>query len=301
MTPHLLGRTSLSGSRLVYGCWRIAGTQSPAQVGPDARKAGVAAVRAAWEAGYTTFDLADVYCEGVCEEIFGEALRTTPGLRDDILLVTKCGIRLPNPPAGAPYRYDFSGSYLVECVDRALRRLGTERIDLLLLHRPDYLMDPDEVAQTFTALRKAGKVAEFGVSNFRPEQVELLRGRLGFPMAAHQVEISLKSPAALEDGVLDQCLAVGMTPMAWSPLGGAGISSFPAVVAKVLGELSARLGVPPEAVALAWLLRHPAGIWPVVGTTRPERIRDLAAADAVTLSREDWYRLFEAARGTRLP
>lgn len=301
MTSHLLGRSSLSGSRLVYGCWRIAGTQAPSEAGPDARKAGVDAVRAAWEAGYTTFDLADVYCEGVCEEIFGEALRTTPGLRDDILLVTKCGIRLPGQPAGAPYRYDFSGAYLKDCVDRALDRLGVDRIDVLLLHRPDFLMDPDEVARTFVDLRKAGKVAEFGVSNFRPDQLALLQGRLDFPMVAHQVEISLKAPAALENGILDQCLGKGITPMAWSPLGGAGISSFPEPAVSVLEEIASRQGVAPEAVALAWLLRHPAGIWPVIGTTRPDRIRALAAADTLELSREDWYRLFETARGSRLP
>jgi predicted oxidoreductase len=301
MKNMLLGGSPLATSRIVYGCWRIAGTQDSGAVTADARRAGIRAVQAAYEAGYTGFDLADVYCGGVCEEIFGAALRETPGMRERILLATKCGIRVPDSPPGAPYRYDFSGDYIIGCVEVALKRLGVETLDLLMLHRPDFLMEPEVVAAAFESLRLAGKVREFGVSNFQPCKLGLLQEACGFPLAVNQVEISLRRTAALEDGTLDQCLAKGVTPMAWSPLGGSGIDSFKPGVRPVLEELALVHGVSPEAVAIAWLLRHPAGIVPVIGTTRPERIRDLAKADGVELTRDDWYRLLEAALGARLP
>jgi len=301
MKNTLLGGSPLATSRIVYGCWRIAGTQDSGAVTADARRAGVRAVQVAYDAGYTGFDLADVYCGGVCEEIFGAALRETPGMRARILLATKCGIRVPDSAPGAPYRYDFSGDHVVGCVEAALKRLGVETLDLLMLHRPDYLMEPEAVAAAFESLRLAGKVREFGVSNFRPQRLELLQKACVFPLAVNQVEISLRRTEALEDGTLDQCLAKGVTPMAWSPLGGSGIDSFSPGVRPVLEELALVHGVSPEAVAIAWLMLHPSGIVPVSGTTRPERIRDLAKADGVDLSREDWYRLLEAALGARLP
>jgi predicted oxidoreductase len=296
-----VGKTPLRSSRLVYGGWRIAGTQDATAVTADARKSGIAALQAAYEAGYTGFDLADVYCGGVCEEILGEALRQTPGMRDGILLATKCGIRVPGVPAGAPYRYDFSADYITASVDVALRRMGVSHIDLLMLHRPDFLMDPSEVAEAFGRLRGDGKVREFGVSNFRPAQVDLLQQFLGFPLAVHQVEVSLRQLATLSDGTLDQCLSKGISPMAWSPLGGSGPESFNPAVFRLLAGIGESLGVAPEVVAVAWLLRHPSGILPVVGSTKPERIRRLARAAGIRLERDDWYRLLEAALGARLP
>lgn len=296
-----VGRTPLRSSRLVYGGWRIAGTQDATAVSAEARKSGIAALQSAYEAGYTGFDLADVYCGGVCEEILGEALRQTPGMREGMLLATKCGIRVPGVPAGAPYRYDFSAGYITDSVDVALRRMGVSHIDLLMLHRPDFLMDPSEVAEAFGRLRGEGKVREFGVSNFRPAQVDLLQRHLGFPLAVHQVEISLRQLATLSDGTLDQCHALGISPMAWSPLGGSGPGSFSPAVLRVLAGIGERLGVGPEVVALAWLIRHPSGILPVVGSTKPERIRAMARAAEIQLERDDWYRLLEAALGARLP
>jgi predicted oxidoreductase len=306
-----LGRSSLLGSRLAYGCWRLGGSEGRPPI--TSSEPGKRAVQAAVAAGYTLFDLADIYCGGRSEEIFGEALRESPGLRARILIATKCGIRLPDSPPGAPYRYDFSGDYIVSSVEGSLRRLGVETIDLLMLHRPDYLMNPSEVAGAFLQLRDAGKVREFGVSNFNTTQVKVLQAACPVPLVVNQVEISLLQHAALEDGTLDQCLARRITPMAWSPLAGGQLGERvhgllpsqrgyqPAAALKVLDALAAAQGTTRAVIALAWLLKHPANIVPVIGSTNPEAILAATKADEIELSREDWYRLLIATRATPLP
>jgi len=159
----------LTSSRLAYGCLRIAGTWNPAEVTAISEASGQRAVLAAYEAGYTLFDHADIYCDGVAEKIFGQVLKKVSGMRDRILIATKCGIRKPGEPQpDAPYRYDFSGDHIVGSCEQSLRRLGVEAIDIYQLHRPDYLMNPEEIAAAFSNLKQAGKVREFGVSNFRP-------------------------------------------------------------------------------------------------------------------------------------
>src|SRR5690606_35152130 len=158
---------------------------------PEREAAGRRAIRAAIDAGFTVFDHADIYCGGVCEKIFGDALREAPGLRDRLILVTKCGIRRAEGGAGAPYRYDFSADHIVASCEASLRRLGVETIDLFLLHRPDYLMDPAEVAEAFDGLRHSGKVREFGVSNFTPSRLAALQKACPMRLVAHQVELSL--------------------------------------------------------------------------------------------------------------
>src|SRR6266567_3583619 len=216
-----LGKSSLIGSRLSYGCWRIAGAWEAAKVTPEVEANGQKAVIAAFEAGYTLFDLADIYCESVCERIFGRALQAVPGMRKGALIATKCGIRRrgdPNPDS--PYRYDFSAEHIVRSCEQSLQRLGVETVDLYLLHRPDYLGDPATVAEAFSNLRQSGKVREFGVSNFRPSQLAALQKTCPMRLAVNQVEISLMRLDCLHDGTLDQCLAEEVTPMAWSPLGG---------------------------------------------------------------------------------
>ena len=304
-----LGRSSLIASRLAYGCWRLAGSEG--QPPEPTSATGIRAVLAAADAGFTLFDLADIYGGGRCEEIFGEALRAAPGLRERVLIASKCGIRRAGEPAGTPVRYDFSAEHIVSSVDGSLRRLGTECVDVLMLHRPDYLMNPHEVAGAFVQLRDAGKVREFGVSNFRVSQVTALQRICPLPLVVNQVEISLLQLAALEDGTLDQCLAEQITPMAWSPLAGGLLASHvhgllpgqrsydPARVIEMLDRLAGQLGTSRESLALAWLLRHPAGIQPVVGSVNPEHIRR-AAAD-FSLSHADWYHLVTAARSTPLP
>jgi predicted oxidoreductase len=306
--------SSVSFSRLAYGCWRIAGTWNPAEVTPSAQAAGRAAVLAAYETGYTLFDLADIYCDGEAERIFGQVLKQVSGMRSRIVIATKCGIRKPGDPnPDSPYRYDFSGDYIVRSCEQSLKRLGLDTIDLYLLHRPDYLMDPSEVAAAFTQLQQAGKVRAFGVSNFRPSQVTALQKSCPMPLVVNQVEISLANLTCVEDGTLDQCVAEKIIPMAWSPLAGGKLGNgskqvLPAQETYQTAEVCAELdliakarGVNRTVVSLAWLLKHPACIVPVVGSTNPANIRDAARADELDLSRDEWYRLFRAARGARLP
>jgi predicted oxidoreductase len=309
-----LGASSLHAGRLAYGCWRIAGTWNGAEVTPEGRKLGRRAVLAAYEAGYTLFDHADIYCDGEAEKVFGQALKEVSGMRERVLIASKCGIRKPGEPKpDAPYRYDFSAAYIVRSCEDSLRRLGVETIDLYQLHRPDYLMNPEEVAGAFTALKQAGKVREFGVSNFHPSQLTALQRACPMRLLVNQVEISLAHQASLDDGTLDQCLAERITPMAWSPLAGGQLADgatrlLPSQesyrtqkLLPVLDAIAKTRGTSRTVVALAWLLKHPSGIVPIVGSTDPARIRDAAGAVECELSREEWYRLLEAARGERLP
>jgi predicted oxidoreductase len=308
-----IGESKLSTSRLAYGCWRLART---GDVKMDLEVAR-AAVLAAVDAGYTLFDHADIYCRGRAETAFGEVLRENPGLRKKIVIATKCGIRSQDEPPGAPQRYDFTAEYIIRSCENSLRRLDIERIDIFQLHRPDWLMDADEVAMAFTSLHRSGKVRAFGVSNFRPSQVGLLQRalqqKLDQPLVVHQVEISLAQLEAFTDGVLDQCQAINLTPLAWSPLAGGLIGDgaselLPSqkgynisAINGALDEIAALRGASRTTVALAWLLKHPAKIIPIIGSTRPDRIRAAAAADAIDLTREEWYRLLVAARGEPMP
>ena len=309
-----LGTSSLKASRLAYGCWRIAGTWEPAEVTRHSEAGGRKAVLAAYEAGYTLFDHADIYCGGMAEKIFGQVLKAVPGMRDRVLIATKCGIRFAgDPQPGAPFRYDFSAKHILASCEGSLKRLGVETIDLYQLHRPDYLMDPEEVASAFSQLKQAGKVLEFGVSNFRPSQLAALQKACPLRLVVNQVEISLVNRTCFEDGTLDQCLAEKITPLAWSPLAagklGDGATRLlpsqkayrPAKVLRALEAVAKSYSTSRTVIALAWLLKHPGGIVPIVGSTNPGRIREAAQAVEVELFREDWYRLLEAARGERLP
>ena len=309
-----IGKSGLTGSRLAYGCWRIAGSWNPAEVTPDTLAAGKRAVLAAYESGYTVFDLADIYCHGRCEELFGEVLRETPGMRERVIVATKCGIRRAgNPTPESPQRWDFSGEYIVHACEESLRRMKVETIDLLMLHRPDYLADPHEIAGAFLQLYDAGKVRCFGVSNFRPSLLSAVQAACPLPLVVNQVEISLVQRAAFEDGTLDQCLEQTITPMAWSPLGagllGAGAKQMLAWqqgyrsdgAVTALDDVARERGVSRSVIAYAWLMKHPSRVMPIVGSTNPERIREAAQADGLELTREEWYRLFLAARGEPLP
>lgn len=309
-----LGVSPLRSSRLAYGCWRVAGSWDPAEITPESWAAGKLAIRTAYEAGYTLFDNADIYCGGEAERLLGEVLRETPGMRERVLIATKCGIRPPNTPyPGAPQRYDFSAEHILRSCDESLRRLGIETIDLYLLHRPDFLANPEEVADAFTRLQAAGKVRFFGVSNCRPTLLTALQCACPMPLIVHQVEISLLQREAFTDGTLDQCLIEHITPQAWSPLAGGlladGASRLlrsqerysTAGVLEELDALARQYQTSRSVIALAWLLKHPSGIVPIIGSTRPERIREAVRATEIELSRDDWYRLLLAARGEPLP
>jgi predicted oxidoreductase len=308
MKTIVLGNSPLVSSRLAYGCARIAGKE--AETYADSRKA----ILAAYEAGYTLFDHADCYSQGRAETVFGQVLKEVPAVRDRVLLATKCGVcPADDPVAGMPYRYDSSAEYIVRCCEGSLARLGVERIDLYQIHRADYLMQPEEVADAFCRLHHSGKVREFGVSNFRPSHLAALQKACPMRLVVHQVEISLANRTTLDDGTLDQCLAEKMTPLAWSPLAGGLLGDgarrlLPfqegyqtAAVVKAMDPIAKALGVGRTVVALAWLLKHPSGIVPIIGSTDPARIREAAAADTVELSREQWYQLLESALGERLP
>lgn len=309
-----LGVSSFQTSRLAYGCWRVAGTWNPAEVTPESRQAGLRAIIAAYECGYTFFDNADIYCAGEAERILGVALKEVTEMRDRILVATKCGIRPPGSPRPeSPQRYDFSAQHIVRSCEESLRRMEIEAIDVFMLHRPDYLADPQEIAQAFSDLKASGKVRHFGVSNFRPTLVTALQVACPMPLIVHQVEISLANHSAFTDGTLDQCLIERITPLAWSPLaggliGGGSKALLPSQQAyrtegiiPVLDSIARKRGVSRAAVALAWLLKRPARIVPVIGTTDPIRIREAAQAAMLTLHREEWYSLLLAARGEPLP
>lgn len=309
-----LGRSDLVASRLGFGCWRLVEPRSAEPSGSAALERARTAVLAAYEAGYTVFDHADIYGDGEPERIFGQVLRQVPGMRERVIIVTKCGIRRAGEPTPeAPYRYDFSAEHILRSCEGSLRRLGVEALDVLLLHRPDYLMDPAEVAGAFDQLKRAGKVRYFGVSNFRPSQLAALQRACPMPLIVHQVEISLANLTCFEDGTLDQCLEQRITPMAWSPLAGGLLAQGarrllpaqqayrPDGILPVLDQLAAAHQTTRAVIALAWVLRHPAGILPIIGSTEPSRIAEAARAADLQLSREEWYRLLEAAKGQRLP
>jgi predicted oxidoreductase len=314
MQTMLLGVSSLRSSRLAYGCWRVAGSWDPGKVTPESRAAGHRAITAAYEAGYTLFDNADIYSNGEAERILGEVLKEVSGMRAQVLIATKCGIRPGGTPnAESPQRYDFSKVHIVDSCEQSLKRLKIDSIDLYMLHRPDFLADPEEIADAFSQLKTSGKVRYFGVSNFRPTLVTALQAACPMPLVVHQVEISLAKMDAFVDGTLDQCLIEKITPMAWSPLAagliGAGAHDLlpsqkvyrterflPAIDA-----VAKHRGASRTTVALAWLLKHPSGIQPIVGSINPDRIRQAAKADELEMTREEWYRLLLAARGEPLP
>jgi len=309
-----IGTSRLMSTRLAYGCMRVAATWQPNEVTPERIEAGKKAIIAAYEAGYTLFDHADIYCRGECERIFRLAMKDVRGMRQRVLIATKCGIRFgadPNPDS--PHRYDFSAEHITWSCEQSLKRLGVERIDIYQLHRPDVLMNPQEVAAVFARLKKQGKVREFGVSNFLPSQLTALQTACPMPLIVNQVEIHLGCLACFHDGTLDQCLAHNITPLSWSPLGGGFLGTAGQLsknhprratmlaLQRLLDKTVKFYGVSRTVLSLAWLLKHPSGIIPIVGSTDPQHIRDAAKADDVNLSREDWYRLLVAARGEPLP
>jgi len=308
MNTVTLGTSDLSVSRLAYGCWRIAPDEAAA------RTTGREALIAAWEAGYTFFDHADIYGDGRAETIFGEVLQEISGMREAIVIATKCGVRKAgNPAPDAPQRYDLSADHIIHSCEQSLRRLRIDTIDLYQLHRPDWLMDPQEVARAFEQLHRQGKVREFGVSNFNPSRVEALQRACPMRLQVHQVEISLLARDPFTNGALDQCQRDQITPLAWSPLAGGlladgarrllpgqrGYDAQPAL--REIDQLARSLNTTRGVIALAWLLRHPAGIVPIIGSTRPDRIKEAIEATYLHLSREEWYRLLEAASGQPVP
>jgi predicted oxidoreductase len=317
--------TSLEVSRIGYGCMRIGGTWTRDPLTVQDRNKAVRAVRAALDQGITLFDHADIYTRGKSEEVFSEMWREVPSLRERVVLQSKCGIRLSGDPEdGSPGRYDFSYEHIVGSVEASLRRLQTDYLDILLLHRPDPLVEPEEVARAFDELQQGGKVRYFGVSNHTAAQIELLRRWVDQPLVVNQLEVSVLHTHLIDagivfnqddpprpvrgEGTLEYCRLHDITIQAWSPLAVGAVLGARATederaaqVSQEIAVIAEGKGVSGEAIAVAWLLRHPARIQPIVGSTKPERIRAACQADAVTLTREEWYRLFVAGRGGPMP
>ncbi len=282
----------LSFSRIVYGMWRLDedSDTSPAHIR--------AKIEACLEQGITTIDQADIYGGYTSEELLGAALKGTD-LADRIEIVTKTDIvvRSDRFPDVRVKHYDTSADYITASAERSLKLMGIERIDLLLIHRPDPLMDHHETGAALDDLVASGKVRAVGVSNFRPWDFSLLQSAMETDLVANQIELSLTSNAAFTDGDLAFLQENDIVPMAWSPLGGGGLMSDEGTVQRALRAVADRLGAEPAEVAVAWLLAHPSGILPVMGTNRIERIRKLSRAATVPMDRETWFELYTAALG----
>lgn len=321
MDRYLIPETDLEVSRLALGCMNLA-SWSPGEVTAGEKEQAIAVATAAFEAGINLFDHADIYAHGKSEAAFAAVWQAIP--RDEVVLQSKCGIILSDDPRyGGPGRYDFSYNHIIRSVEGSLSRLETDYLDILLLHRPDPLMEPEEVAAAFDALEASGKVRYFGVSNFNAWQMELLQSYLDQPLVINQLELSLlhphlvhegiivnqnDGPHALAGGILDYCRLNEVVVQAWSPVAQGRLFNPPAGapqnvrhLAGHIAALAAAKDTTPEAIALAWILRHPAGIQPIIGTTRPERVHASVLADGVELSREEWYELLIASRGAPVP
>lgn len=308
-------------ARVAYGCMGL-GRWDGQPVGAAEHARAEAAVAAALAAGITTFDHADIYGHGSAETVFGELLRRSPGLRSQVQVQSKCGIRLAD--GDRPGLYDLRPATIRERVHQSLERLQTDYLDTLLLHRPDPLADPAEVAAALDELYDEGLVLAIGVSNMSAAQIEAIQRHTELPITVNQLEMSLLAREWLEGGVLvntasysavgfphgtvEHCRHHGIALQAWGSLAGGRFTGMPRdpqdeVVATQVAALAEHHHTTPEAILLAWLQRHPAAIVPVIGTTNPDRIRACAdaAAGKVTLTHDEWYELWIAARGAPLP
>ncbi len=286
----------LSFSRIVYGMWRLGDDSdtSPAHV--------QAKVEACLAQGLTTLDQADIYGDYGAEALLGAAFKAAPNLRDQVEIVTKCDIVAPIGKFSdkrVKY-YDTSRDYILASVDNSLKMMNTDRIDLLLIHRPDPLMDHHETGAALDEVVAAGKVRSVGVSNFRPWDWSLLQSAMKQPLVTNQIEISLLHHKPFTNGDVAFHQQHGQPLMAWSPLGGGSLFQNAAVMAK-LGEVAQAQGVDETAVAVAWLLAHPARIMPVMGTNNISRIKALSDALKVEIDRETWFDLYTAALGFEVP
>ncbi|WP_268122157.1 aldo/keto reductase [Roseivirga pacifica] len=286
----------VSISRLVHGVWRM--TEWNMQP-----KDTVQLVEKCLELGIDTFDHADIYGDYQCEEMFGKAMELAPELNDKIKIVTKCGIQLVSQKRPKNYikHYDTSFEHIVWSAENSLKMLKRDNVDVLLIHRPDPYINPEEVAKAFNKLKEDGKVKAFGVSNFLPAQFKALQAHLDFPLVTNQIEVSVAAHQEFENGNIDFCQENGLRPMAWSPLAGGAIFTAQThrfiTLKNVLHRISDHMGVPIDQVMYAWLLQHPIGLIPVVGSGKIERIKSAVAALDVKLSRQQWFDIWVASRG----
>lgn len=261
----------------------------------------VSMIESCLENNVTTFDHADIYGHYTVEEEFGKALLMDASLRKKMQLITKCGIKMisANRPVHTIKSYDTGKQHIINSVENSLKNFNTDYIDMLLIHRPDPLINAIQIAEVFNLLKQQGKVLHFGVSNFNPSQAEMINSY--FPLTANQVEISILQLDAFTDGTLDHCQTKNIVPMAWAPLGGGNIFSSEEERSKriiaVANLLAEKYNALPEQILLAWLLQHPAKIKPVLGTAKQQRIKPAIEAIKINLLREEWFALWRASTG----
>ncbi|MFS0868905.1 aldo/keto reductase [Paenibacillus xylanilyticus] len=318
-----LHQHQIPASPLVLGCMRFGGEWDGLPITDDLVLEGHQAVEAALEIGINHYDLADIYTRGKAEHVFGRILSERQGLREQIIIQSKCGIRLVGDDEG-PQRYDSSGAHIQASVDGILTRLGVDYLDILLLHRPDPLAHPQEIGEALARLHHSGKVRHFGVSNMGSEQIRLLQLNCTVPLIVNQLEMSLDKIGFVEAGVtvnrpqakenvfpygtMEYCQAEHIQLQAWGPLsqgrftGRVVEGQRPEIehTAQVVHRIAGERGVTAESVVLAWLMKHPAGIQPVIGSIRPERIRACRDATRIELTRYEWYELYSASCGRRM-
>ena len=308
MSSNDIGRITLpngrSLSRMAYGVWRLSEAQD------SSVSANLARIDACLAQGITTFDHADIYGDYSCEALFGQAIKARPELKDRIEIVTKTDIMLLSAqwPNTRVKHYDTSPAHVRASVERSLSRIGVDVIDLLLIHRPDPLMDAQALGECLDGLIDSGKLRGVGVSNFMPWDVDLLQSRMKHKLQTNQLELSLLNTAPFINGQLAHAQQHRMPVMAWSPLGGGRLHSqattpgtAAARLAPKLAELAQAAGTDTTAVAMAWLMHHPVQVLPVMGTNQPERIARFGEAARVPMDRQTWYELYELANGHEVP
>lgn len=290
-------------SRLVFGTWRVLDDKESASPAELLKRLQLCA-----DLGITTIDTAEIYGLYRVEEAIGAALKLDGGLRSKLEIVTKCGIYVPCEfhPDRKVAHYNVTAARIIKSTEKSLRLMGIDHIDLLLVHRPDWLTSADETAEGLNKLLKDGKIRSAGVSNYNVHQFDLLNSRMDQPLVTNQIEFSLLCMDPIYDGSLDQCQKLRVKPMAWSPLGGGRLFNLELAAAKRLhakmAELSPKYGnATVEQFAHAWVLAHPSQPVSVIGTNKLDRIKDTSKADAIKLEREDWYGLWEAAQGKQIP
>lgn len=319
MEQQKITHTPYEASRIVYGCMGIGGGWNHDPLDDVAQNNAIHALEAALDSGINFFDHADIYCFGKSEQAFAKLIAQKPHLRNEIIVQSKCGIRIATENYVG--HYDFSREHIVSSVEESLQRLQTNYLDILLLHRPDILVEGEEVAAAFSELHSSGKVRFFGVSNHTPMQIEYLRKCLDVPIIVNQIQLSVLHSDVFNSGIagscpvesigcsglVEYCRFHGITLQAWGPLAAGKIfehnSSEPRVAAvqKVLHKLAEKYNTNPTAIAIAWILRHPAQIQAVIGSGNPERIRNACEAVKMELTRCEWYELFICGRGEALP
>jgi predicted oxidoreductase len=317
MKQYTIPNTNLNVSRLAYGTWHLGGQWDKMPPAEDVKQRAVRLISTAVDCGINHIDLADIYTMGKSDEVVGFALQQDATLRDKIVLQEKCGIVLgSNPDFGPPQRYDFSFDHIIKSVETSLTRLGTDRVDILALHRPDPLIEYEDVARAFDQLHASGKVRYFGVSNHTAGQIALLQHHVRQPIVLNQLELNLLHHGLISDGILanmnsdgcsnasgliDFCRLNQIMIQAWSPTAGGKVFTDQTDLQQQIAAISDKHKTTDDAIALAWLLRHPAGIQPIIGTQNADRIGKSVLADDVSMQRTEWYTLLEAARGQSVP